>query len=75
MITPLMIVAALETVPEKHLKIIDLAWKYLKEDGTLDDDKIALNYKEISQAMDEANAYQRENAKTLALILELAKGK
>ena len=72
MITSSMIVAALRNVPEKHLKIIDLSWKFLNKDGTLDDDKLALNHKEINAAASEAIAYQNGNGRALHLLRILA---
>jgi hypothetical protein len=55
--TSAMIVAALSTLKEFHIDLIDLSWKFLKEDGTLDEEKVALNRKEVDEATDQAATY------------------
>jgi hypothetical protein len=56
-VTPIMIVAALSTIKEFHIDIIDLSWKFLKEDGKLDEEKVAMNREEIDRAADQASNY------------------
>ena len=56
-ITPVMIVAALKNVKEFHIDLIDLTWKCLKPDGTLDEEKVLMNRGEVDKASDQAANY------------------
>ncbi len=56
-LTPNMVIAALGNVKEFHIDLIDLANKFTKEDGTLDEEAMRLNRKEIDEAADQATAY------------------
>ncbi len=56
-LTPMMCVAALKQVKEFHIDLIDLSWKMLKDDGKVDDEKMALHQKEISEVADQATGY------------------
>jgi PRTRC genetic system protein C len=57
LLTPSMVVAALKTVPEYHIDLIDLANKFARDDGTLDDVQLALHSQEVDEAVEQANTY------------------
>jgi len=65
------IVVALQNVPETHLKIVDLPWRFLDEKGNLDDKKIAFEFDEVQAAIDEARTYIAGNSQLLYLLREL----
>jgi hypothetical protein len=67
--TPVMIVAALSNIKEFHLDIIDMTWKFLKEDGTLDEAKVSMNRKEIDEASDQAENYIKGVKEVTARLL------
>ncbi len=56
-LTPNMLIAALKNVKEFHIDLIDLSWKFANEDGTLNEEAMRLNRKEIDEAADQATAY------------------
>lgn len=74
MIEPKDLVNALEEVPVCRLKLLDLARRAVKEDGSLDTDWLAFNHKEIEQASDEAESYAREVSEAIGSLQALAKG-
>lgn len=53
------LIRILETLPEFRLRILELAWKVVGDDGTPDLERAALFYKEIREAADEAEAYAK----------------
>lgn len=57
-LTPSMIAACLQNVPETHLNLIDLAWT-CSDGKELDDDKCNLHRKEIEAAVAQATSYVR----------------
>ena len=72
-LTPTMIVAALHGVKEFHIDLVDLSWNFVKEDGTLDEEKMALHRKEIDAAADQANAYVAGVRKAVARLFRFCK--
>jgi hypothetical protein len=65
-------VEALKQVPGCHLSIIDLAWKFAKEDGTLDDEEMLAHNDEIERANKEAVAHVNDTRKACQMLLNLA---
>ena len=51
------VIQALEDVPEKRLKLIDLAWELLDEEGKIDYKKVVDRLPDINLAVAEADAY------------------
>ncbi len=70
-LTSNMIIAALHNVKEFHVDLIDLSWEFIKEDGTLDDEKMEMNRKEIDEAADQAQSYVRGVRQVTNRILKL----
>lgn len=66
------LVRVLEGLPETRLRLIDLAWEVVDDEGAIDPDKVALNYKEISEAVDEAQAYSQATEKAVVCLNVLA---
>jgi hypothetical protein len=64
-------IGALKKLPEFRITLIDLAGKYVKPDGTLDQDLMSLNIKEIEAAAREAEAYANETKKVVELLWPL----
>jgi len=54
------LVRALETVPEKRLKLLDLTWEVVDENGEIDRDKVIRLAAEIENAFQEARAYTHD---------------
>ncbi len=55
--TPQDLVKALRTVPEKKLRLVELAWELVAPDGQPDMDKAAERVDEVGAACSEASAY------------------
>jgi len=62
------LIEILRQVPEKRLKIFELAWEVVGEDGNLDLDKVAFYSKELDQAISEAKAYSVETAEAVQCL-------
>ena len=67
------LIRILKGVPETRLRLIDLTWKVVDDEGVIDPDKVALNYKEISEAVDEASAYSQETERAVLCLKDLAR--
>ena len=67
------LIKALKSVPEAHLRLIDLAWKLVGEDGTVDVDKLSFYAKEVEQAAAEVEAYSKATQELVACLRELAR--
>ncbi len=64
-------IEALQRLPERHLTLIDLAWKFTRPDGTLDEDLMSFHMKEIQEAAKEAQAYASDTKKAVSLLCRL----
>ena len=64
-------IGALWRLPERHLTLIDLAWKFTRSDGTLDEDLMSFHMKEIQDAAKEAQAYADDTKKAVSLLCRL----
>ena len=51
------LVRLLKEVPECRLRIIELTWEVVGNDGSLDAKKLAFRSKELKEALAEAEAY------------------
>ena len=51
------LIRVLREVPECRLRLIELAQKVLKDDGSLDWEQLAFRQKELQEAISEAQAY------------------
>lgn len=67
------LIRILEGLPETRLRLIDLTWKVVDDEGAIDPDKVALNYKEISEAVGEAQAYSQATEKAVSCLKDLAR--
>ena len=65
------IIAILEEVPEVDLRIIPLTWKLVREDGTLDNEKVAFYQKELEEALKEVESYARATAEAIRCLTTL----
>jgi hypothetical protein len=72
-LTPEDLVRILREMPEVKLRLIDLAWQVVGEDGTLDMEKVTFYAKEISDAIKEANAYSDGNKEVLNWLIQLVR--
>ena len=68
--TPQDLIRALDTVPEKRLRLIELAGECVGQEGTMDWDRLQPLTAEVAAAIQEAQAYMRE---TEALKCALAR--
>jgi len=66
------LIEALKEVPERRLRIIELAWKVAR-DGRMDPDLAAFHALEIEEAAREARAYIEEAQEVLECLRRLAK--
>lgn len=66
------VLAALATVPEKTLRIVELARELVGADGQLDTDKAAAMAPEVNLAVAEANAYTRATAQAILALQGIA---
>lgn len=65
------IIAILEEVPEVYLRIIPLTWKLVREDGTLDNEKVAFYQKELEEALKEAESYAKATVEAIRCLTTL----
>lgn len=65
------IIAILEEVPEVYLRIIPLTWKLVREDGTLDNEKVAFYQKELEEALREVESYIKATAEAIRCLTTL----
>lgn len=65
------LVRALGCVPQFRPAIIQLAWELVREDGTVDDKKVAFYGKELEEALKEAESYARATADAIRCLRTL----
>ena len=61
----------LEKVPEKRLRIVDLAWQVLDSQGQLDFSKVVAKQREVNLALAEAGAYCKATERAVAALRRL----
>jgi hypothetical protein len=62
---------ALGGLPERRLTIIDMAWKFTKPNGQLDQELMSFHIQEIQEARREANAYAIDTKEAIAQLCRL----
>jgi len=67
------LVRVLQEVPEMRLLLLELAWKVVREDGSIDVDKLALHYKELEEAIAEAQGYQEATKGAVRCLIEMTR--
>jgi hypothetical protein len=72
-LTPDELVRALRTVPEKRLRILELARELANEKGELDLERAAARADEVEMADREASAYAQATRNVLRWLTELAR--
>ena len=65
---PVDLVHVLRGLPECRLRLIELAWKIVGEDGSLDTDRLAFHHKELVEAITEAEAYEKATAEAVQCL-------
>lgn len=68
MMEPNELIELLKTLPEVRLKLIEIAWRVTKEDGSLDEEMLAFQHKEIREATAEAEAYESETREAIRCL-------
>jgi hypothetical protein len=64
-------IEALKRLPPHRIELIELAWRFAKPDGSLDEDLMSLNMKEIQDAAKAATAYAEDTKKAVTLLWQL----
>ena len=57
------LIRALEMVPEKRLRLLELAWEVVDEKGELDQDRVIRLAAELQEAFQEARSYSHQTEK------------
>jgi len=65
------IIEALKSVPEIRLRIIDLAWKLVGDDGSISPEKTAFYRQELEEAITEAEAYMQATREAVCHLREI----
>ena len=71
--TPRHLVKALRTVPEKKLRLVELAWELANEEGELNVEAAAERVDEVNAAAREATGYIEATRRLLWHLNELAR--
>ena len=64
-------IEALQRLPARRLTVLDLAWKFVKPDGSLDEEQMSFSMAEIEQAVTEARGYVEDTRKAVRLLWRL----
>jgi hypothetical protein len=67
------LVAILREMPPVRLRLIDLAWQVVGEDGSLDSEKITFYAKELTEAIKEAEAYADATKEVVQWLREMVR--
>lgn len=73
LLSPEDMLRTVRNLPEKKLRLIDLAWEVAKGDGSLDQSKNFLLIDEIEAARQEASAYAYQTKKAVWALKDLAR--
>jgi len=71
-VNPEDLVRCLRTVPEKHLRIVELTRELATRDGDLNVEEAAARADEVEAAVHEAQAYAQATRRVLRWLIELA---
>ena len=69
------LIRALKTVPEFRLRLIELAWEVVGDDGSLDPERLTFRSKELKEAIDEAQAYAQAAREAVQCLREMGHSK
>lgn len=64
------LVEILKGVPQYPLRLIELAWKLVGDDGSIDTNRLAFHSKEIGEAISEAEAYQEATREAVRCLMD-----
>lgn len=67
------IIRALETVPEARLRLLELAWEVVREDGSLDPERVTFLCKELEEAIAEAQGYALSTREAVRCLRGMAR--
>jgi hypothetical protein len=70
---PTDLVCLLSELPESRLRLTELAWEAVGEDGSLDPAKVAFYAKELTEAIHEAGAYSQATKEMVLCLRELVR--
>lgn len=59
---------ALKGVPEARLRLLELAWELVREDGSLDPERASFLAREIEEAIAEAQAYAQSTREAVRCL-------
>ena len=65
------LIIILKAVPETRLRLFPLAHKVIGEDGAVDPEKVAFYYKELNEAVKEAEAYSEDTKGAVRCLLQM----
>lgn len=69
--TPDELIQVLRGVPELRLRLIELARRLAREDGSLDPERLAFHSKELNEAIAEAEAYREATREAVKCLREM----
>lgn len=64
---------ALKAVPEARLRLLELAWELLREDGSLDMGRASFLGKELEEAIAEAEGYAEATREAVRCLKMMAR--
>jgi hypothetical protein len=64
------LIRVLREVPECRLRLIELSWKVVGDDGKVDLSRLTFYSKEIEEALAEAEAYREATRKAVRCLME-----
>jgi len=67
------IIRVLKRVPEFKLRLIDLAWRVVREDGSIDPEKLLAHEKELEEYTAEAEAYAQYTQEAVRCLRSLVR--
>ena len=69
------LIQALRKVPYCRLRLIELAWEVVGDDGSPDPEKLTFHSKELKEAIDEAEAYVQATREAVQCLREMGHSK
>lgn len=67
------LIDALRVVPEFRLRLIELAWEVVGDDGSLDPQRLMFRGKELKEAIDGAEAYAQATKEAVQWLREMGR--
>jgi len=64
------LVEILKGVPECRLRLIEISWKLVGDEGKIDHHLLAFHSKEIKEAIKEAEMYQKATREAVKCLME-----